>query len=464
MSRRIVPFVVASALFMEGMDATIVATALPTIARDLGIDAVALKLAITSYLVGMAIFIPVSGWVADRFGARTTFRLAITLYLVASLGCAFGETLEAFVGWRFAQGVGAAMMTPVGRMVVVRTVPKPELVAALAALTVPALFGPILGPLAAGVIVTYADWRWIFLLNVPIGLVGIVLATLYFDDTRPAPTPLDRRGFALAALAVTGLIAAVTGLGSRHLVPLWSIVAAVAVGLLATVLFVRHAHRTPRPLLDLGLFSLVTFDAGIVGGSLFRLAVGASAFLLPLMLQLGLGYDPLTSGLVTFLGAVGALLTKFIGKAILDRFGFRRVLLVNAGFAVGSVAALAAVGHGTPLAVVGVLVLLGGITRSLQFTSLHALTYADVEPGRAGAASAIASVAQQVSLSMGVAIGALVLELSQTGAGRTAPAVADFAVALLAVSALASTCLVKIVALPTDAGHALRTPRRHDAP
>jgi EmrB/QacA subfamily drug resistance transporter len=458
MSFRIVPLVVASALFMEGMDATILATALPTIARDLGVDPISLKLAITSYLVGLAIFIPVSAWVADRFGARSTFRAALVLYLLASVGCAFSSTIESFVVWRFVQGVGGAMMTPVGRMVIVKSVPKAELVSALAALTIPALFGPLLGPLIGGVIVTYTDWRWIFLVNVPIGLAGIVLATLYFDDERPAATPLDWRGFLLSAAAFTGLIAGATALG-RNAAPVWAVALAFGIGAGASVLYVRHALRVERPLLDIRLFSLPTFDAGITGGALFRLAIGAAAFLLPLMLQIALGLDAMTSGLLTFLGAAGALLMKFCGKAILDRFGFRRVLVVNTVIAVGSVAALAAIGPGMPLGVIGALIFVGGFTRSLQFTSMHALSYADINASQAGPAAAISSVAQQVSLSLGVAIGALALEMSQSWNGRSVPAAGDFAVAYLAVSAIAILAIFKMQALAPGAGNQLRSGR-----
>ena len=451
---RTIPYVVASALFMEGMDATILATALPTIARDLGIDAISLKLAITSYLVGLAIFIPVSGWVADRFGAKSTFRTAVGLYVLASIGCASSTSVEGFVAWRFLQGVGGAMMTPVGRMVIIRSVPKGQLVAALSALTIPALFGPILGPLVGGVIVTYADWRWIFLVNVPIGVAGIVLATLYFDDDRPEPTPLDGTGFALSALALTSLIAGATLLGRSYAPPL-VVAGAFAIGAAAAIAYVRHARAVEAPLLDLRLFALPTFDAGITGGALFRIAIGASAFLMPLMLQIGLGYDAMTSGALTFLSAIGAVVMKFCGKAILDRFGFRRVLVVNAVLSVGSVALLAGIGPSTPLVVIALMIFATGLTRSLQFTSLHALTYADVEPKQAGAASAISSVAQQISLAVGVTIGALALELSQASAGRAEPAVADFAVALITVSAIALTCAAKMYALPADAGHKL---------
>ncbi len=451
---RVIPLVVATALFMENMDSTILATALPTIARDLGVDPISLKLAITSYLVGLAIFIPISSFVADRLGARTTFRCALILFLAASIGCAFSTSLAGFVVWRFVQGIGGAMMTPVGRMVIVRSVPKTELVAALATLTIPALIGPMMGPLLGGLIVTYTDWRWIFLVNIPIGLLGILLATLYFTDERPSPTPLDVKGFILCTCALLGLILGATALG-RHVAPDWAIAAAFATGLLAAVFYVRHARVTPAPLLDLKLFRLPTFDAGIIGGAFFRIGVGASAFLLPLMLQLGFGYEPLTSGALTFVASIGALVMKVLGGPILRAYGIRRVLIVNCVLAVASIAALGFLTPTTPSLVMLTIILLGGSFRSLQFTSMHALSYSDIETRSAGAATSISSVAQQVSLSMGVAIGALVLELSQGMHGHATPQTGDFAMALYVVSAIAALSIYKMATLPDDAGHAL---------
>jgi EmrB/QacA subfamily drug resistance transporter len=454
MTLRVIPLVVATALFMENMDATILAIALPTIARDLGVDPISLKLAITSYLVGLAIFIPISSWVADRLGARTTFRAALILFLAASIGCAFSSTLTGFVIWRFVQGVGGALMTPVGRMVIVRSVPKAELVAAMATLTIPALIGPMLGPLIGGVIVTYADWRWIFLVNIPIGVLGIVMATLYFTDERPAPVPLDVKGFALTSMALLGLIAAATALG-RHIAPTWAVLAAFGIGVAATFAYIRHARTVAHPLLDLRLFALPTFDAGIVGGALFRIGVGAAAFLGPLMLQLAFGIDPLTAGTITFVSAFGAIAMKIMAGTILTRFGFRRVVILNSLLAAASIGVMALMTPATPHLLIAAVVLIGGTFRSLQFTSLHALAYADIEPREAGAATAISSVAQQVSLSMGVAVGALVLELSQSANGHATPQTADFSIALAVVAGISALAVFKMIALPANAGHAL---------
>lgn len=450
----IVPLVVATALFMENMDSTILATALPTIARDIGVDPIALKLAVTSYIVGLAVFVPISGWLADRIGARTTFRSALAVFMVASIGCAFSGSLESFAAWRLVQGIGGAMMVPVGRLVILRTVPKAELVRALAFLTVPSLMGPLLGPPLGGFIVTVTDWRWIFFVNIPIGLLGIVLATIFFTDEPEPPTPLDARGFVLSALALSGLILG-TAMAGRHIAPPAVAVGAILLGALAAIAYVRHAHRAAHPVLDLRLFRITTFDAGVSGGTLFRIGTGASAFLMPLMLQLTLGIDPLHSGLVTLAGALGALLMKPLAGRILRAFGFRPVLLGNALAASALVAGAALIGPGTPQLAIAALLLAVGFSRSLQFTSLHAISYADIEPAKASAATSIASVAQQMSLGFGVAIGAMALEISERLAGRTAPALADFHVAFVVVAILSGLCVFKIRGLPEDAGHEL---------
>jgi EmrB/QacA subfamily drug resistance transporter len=451
---RILPLVVASALFMETMDTTILATALPTIARDLNLDPIALKLAVTSYLIGFAIVVPVSGWLADRYGAKTVFRIAIAIFISASIGCAFSGTLSSFVGWRLIEGAGAALMTPVGRLVLVRSIAKDKLVSAMATLTIPSLLGPILGPPLGGLIVTYADWRWIFLVNVPIGLIGMTLATLYFNNERAPERTLDLKGCVLSAIALTGLIAGAASMG-RHVAPLWLSGVTFAIGGLAAWAYVRHARVTATPVLDLRLFNLTTFDAGVAGGALFRVGVGASAFLVPLMLQIGFGLDPLTAGLIMLWGAAGALTMKFFAGRILARVGFRRVLIWNGLAASAITAVFALVGPTTPHAVIAGLLLATGVIRSLQFTSLNAISYADIGPDIAPAATSLTSVSQQVSLSFGVALGALVLEASEWSAGRGTPAPADFATALVAVALISSFSVWRLSRLDTDAGHVL---------
>ena len=397
---------------------------------------------------------PISGWVADRLGARTTFRTALAVFMAASIGCAFSRSLESFAAWRLVQGVGGAMMVPVGRLIILRSVPKAELVAALASLTIPSLMGPLLGPPLGGFIVTVTDWRWIFFVNIPIGVLGIVLSTIYFVDEPQERQPLDVRGFILSSIGLSGLVMGTAAAG-RHVAPGWVAATAFGIGIVFSALYIRHARATPKPLLDLSLFKLATFDAGVIGGSLFRIGMGASAFLVPLMLQIGLGIDPLRAGLITLAGALGALSMKALAGRILRRVGFRQVLVANGMLAAAMIAAAALIGPATPHLAIAGLLLVNGFVRSLQFTSLHAISYADVDQRRASAATSIASVAQNVSVGFGVAIGAMVLEFSERLGGRMTPSVHDFAVALLAVALVSALSVIKMLRLPQDAGHEL---------
>src|SRR5262245_41274495 len=297
-SDRIVPLIIAVALFMENMDSTVIATSLPAIAADIGTNPLALKLAVTSYLLSLAIFIPASGWTADRFGARTVFRAAIAVFVLGSIGCALSGSLTDFVIARIVQGMGGAMMTPVGRIVVVRTISKRDLVAAMAWVTTPALIGPVLGPPIGGFITTYATWHWIFIINVPIGLVGILLATRYIPDVRAEKHErFDVIGMILAGLGIGGMAFGLSVLGLNFL-PWYVVIALVFGGGGFLMAYLAHARRTENPALDLSLFRLPTFFASVVGGFIFRLGLGALPFLLPLMLQIGFGMTPFQSGMI----------------------------------------------------------------------------------------------------------------------------------------------------------------------
>jgi len=452
MSRKmLLPLIVACALFIENMDSTVIATSLPAIASDLHVEAIALKLALTTYLISLAIFIPVSGWVADRFGARNIFTVAIAVFLLGSLACAGSNTLAQMVAARFLQGLGGAMMVPVGRLVLLRTVPKSELVQVMSYLTIPALVGPMVGPPLGGFITTYFDWRWIFLINLPMGLVGIALGRRFIPDVREPPPPLDWRGFAYSGLGLGMTLFGFSTLG-RHLVSTPLSVACLCAGLGALAGYVWHARRHPHPLLDLDLFRLPTFRAGVVGGSLFRIGIGATPFLLPLMLQLGFGLNPLQSGLLTFVSAVGAMFMKTIATRILQRWGFRRVLTINALIASALLATYGLFRADTPAPLIMSVLLLGGCLRSLQFTSLNAISYAEVASPRMGHASSLTGMMQQLSLSLGVAIGGYALQLAGDFTGTRITAPTNFMIAFVVVAAISASSAWLMWRLPRDAG------------
>jgi EmrB/QacA subfamily drug resistance transporter len=461
MSRdRLVPLIIAVALFMENMDSTIIATSLPAIAADMGANPLALKLAVTSYLLSLAVFIPASGWTADRFGARTVFRAAIAVFVVGSIGCALANSLEGFVIARIVQGMGGAMMTPVGRLVLVRSIDKRNLVDAMAWVTMPALIGPIIGPPVGGFITTYATWHWIFIINVPIGLIGIVLATRYIEDVRVEGLErFDLAGMVLAGLGVGGLAfgLSVAGLG---LLPPGVVIGLIAAGAFFMTAYVLHARRTPTPVLDFSLIRIPTFRANVVGGSLFRLGIGALAFLLPLMLQLGFNYTPLESGLVTFTAAVGAFTMKTFAARIIRRFGFRRILIVNSLIASALTAACGLFTPQTPFAVMIAVLLIGGFFRSLQFTATNVIAYADVDARLMSRATSLVSVAQQLSIAAGVAVGALAVEIAVQVKGTGVITAEDFHPAFFLIGAISASSALLFWTLPPDAGASMadRTP------
>ncbi len=448
---RLLPLIVATSLFIENMDSTAIATSLPAIAHDLGTEPIALKLALTTYLLALAVFIPISGWVADRFGARTTFVGAIGVFLAGSLACAASTSLETMVAARFVQGMGGALMVPVGRLVLLRAIPKHRLVQALSWLTIPALVAPMIGPPLGGFITTYLDWRWIFLINLPMGALGIALARRYIPDLREPVKPLDWLGFALSGAGLALALSGFSTLG-RHLVPTWVAATCLGLGLCALGGYVLHARRHPHPLIDLELFRLGTFRAGVLGGALFRIGVGATPFLLPLMLQLGFGLNPLQSGLITFASAAGAMFTKTIAAAILHRYGFRRVLVLNALIVSVLLAGYGLFRADTPhLVIIGVL-LVAGCFRSLQFTSLNAISYAEVDAPRMSQASSLSGMMQQLSLSLGIAIGGYALQFAALAGGRSDTAVANFTIAFFVVAAISVLSAGFMWALPRNAG------------
>jgi EmrB/QacA subfamily drug resistance transporter len=437
-SYRLVALIIASAFFMEFVDATVLATALPTMARDFGMRAPEMSLALTSYLLALAIFIPASGWLADRFGGRSIFCSAILLFMFGSLACSQTSTLAMLVAARFIQGVGGAMMVPVGRLIVLRSVPKSDLVSAMAWLLIPAMVGPIVGPPLGGLIVTYLDWRWIFYINLPVCVIGLLLAWRFIANVREErPGNFDAPGFVLSGLSLGCLLIGfemVSRPGEGGLAALL-----VAAGLIAGLIYVRHAKRRENPLLDLSLMRDETFRLAVIAGTLIRIGQGAQPFLMPLMMQQGFGFSAARSGTITVATAIGALMMRGFIKPLLRRFGYRRALTVNGLVTTAGYAACGFFTPGWPVWAMFAVLCMTGFFLSLQFTAYNTVAYDGIETNRMSRATAFYLTFQQLSLSFGVCLGAVALNLVMSARGHAAPAPADFSVALWTVAAVAVT-------------------------
>ncbi|WP_433961197.1 MFS transporter [Devosia marina] len=437
---------------MEQMDSTVIATSLPAIANDIGTEPIALKLALTAYFVALAIFIPISGWMADRFGAKNIFRLAIFVFMLGSLACSFAYSLETFVGSRFFQGIGSSMMTPVGRLLLVRSTPRNELVAAMAWLTIPALIAPVSGPLIGGFLTTYLSWHWIFWINIPIGIAGIIFSSIYLQvpDER-TPRPVDMVGFFIAAVAFAGSVFGLSVISLPALPIIYGYMT-LAIGVTAALLYLLHARKTKYPLLDPSLFRHKLFRSSVTGGSFFRIGVGAMPFLLPLMLQLGFGLNPFQSGAITFVSAIGAIMSKFIAERIFARFGFPRVLGFAAVFGGLLIAAQGLFTTETPVAVMMIILVAGGVLRSIFFTGTNAIGYADISDEEASQATAIVAVGQQLSVAFGVAVAGAILEITTTFSGGHL-SLLNFQIAFFAVGGMSALAGIIYFRLPHDAGN-----------
>jgi EmrB/QacA subfamily drug resistance transporter len=455
-SFRTTALIIASALFMEQVDATVLATALPTMAHNFAVSPVHMSAALTSYLLGLAIFIPASGYVADRYGARHVFRAAIVIFTVGSILCGQATSLPFLVAARLFQGIGGAMMVPVGRLVLLRSVAVEDLVPAMAWFTVPALVGPVVGPPLGGFIVTYLNWRWIFYLNVPIGVLGLYLATRYIEGLRePDPGSFDLTGFLLSAVSLSclmyGLEMASRGGGSAT----GALGAILALGVAAGAGYFLHARRSKGPILDLALMRIATFRLSVLGGSLTRITAGAVPFLLPMMMQEGFGMTAAQSGLITFVSAIGAFFMKLVTTPVLRRFGFRTTLVWNSVLASFFLALCAAFRPGWPVLAINGVLLAGGFFQSLQFTALNTVAYADMTQDRMSAATSFYSTFQQLTLSAGIAISSALLALSMGLRHHPGPMLGDFSVAFLGVTAISILSAPVMAGLPRNAGAAM---------
>jgi len=448
---RLVALIVASALFMEFVDATVLATALPTMARDFGVRPTEMSIALTSYLLALAVFIPASGLLADRFGSRTVFRAAIGLFMLGSVACGLAPSLEFIVLARFVQGTGGAMMIPLGRLVLMRSVAKQDMVNAMSWLLVPAMIGPIIGPPLGGLIVTYLDWRWIFYINLPVGMLGLWLVGRYIANFREeSHVPVDWGGFALSGVSLScllfgGEMASHTGEG---LLAAGLIGAGIAVG----ALYIRHARGREGAILDLSLMQDRTFRLSVIAGSITRITQGAQPFLLPLMMQVGFGFSAVHSGLITVATAIGSLAMKGAAPKVLRRFGFRRTLVWNGVLCAAGYAACGLFAPGWPLwAMFGVLVV-AGVFMSLQFTAYNTIAYDGIAPERMSSATAFYATFQQLMLSLGICLAALGLHLSMLTQGHHRPMLDDFAAAFWGVTAISLCATIWNRKFAPDAG------------
>ena len=406
MTRRILPWLVAVAFFMEALDTTILNTGVPVIARALEVTPLSMKAVLSSYTLSLAVFIPISGWMADRFGTRQVFTAAIGLFTLGSLLCGLSTNIHMLVACRILQGMGGAMMTPVGRLVMVRTFERTELVKAMSFVAIPTLIAPMLGPLVGGLIVDYLHWRMIFLVNIPVGIIGAILVWLKMPDYRGAPRPLDVLGLILFSSGVALLSYVLEVFGENRL-GLGGILGLLAISLLLILGYGLHAARMAFPLLTLTLFRIRTFATAVSGSFITRLGVGGAPFLLPMLYQIGLGLTPVQSGLLIMPQALASMSTKFLLPRVLERFGYRNVLICNT-LALGCMLMLfGTIGRHTPIWVIVIQALVYGVLTSLQFTSMNTLVYADVPRDQSSGASTIASTLQQLSVSFGVAVAGL---------------------------------------------------------
>lgn len=449
-----IALLVAGAFFMENLDGTVISTAAPQMARSFGVNPVDLNVGMTAFMLALAVFIPISGWLADQFGSRTIFASAIGIFTISSILCGLSNGLWEFTALRVLQGFGGAMMVPVGRLVVLRTTKKQDLLRSIAYITWPGLAAPILGPPLGGFITTYFSWRWIFFLNVPLGVLGMVFALLLIPKARDGQKKsFDWLGFALTSAACVSLMYDLDLIGRQEIHWLTTgLLLGCSVALGAASLW--RLRRHPHPLIDLSSLRIPTFAATIWGGSLFRIAIGATPFLLPLMFQIGFGMNALDSGLLVLAVFAGNLMMKPATTGVLQRFGFRRVLIGNGLLVAATIFLCSLFSSSTPKAMIVAVLFAGGLFRSMQFTALASLGFADIQQSEMSGASTLASLVQQLTFGMGIAFGAIALRL----AGLFHPAhaniltVNDFRIAFALVGAVALLGLIDSFGLSPHAG------------
>jgi EmrB/QacA subfamily drug resistance transporter len=460
--RLLIPLVVAFAFFLEQLDQTIITTAIPDMARGLHETPLRLNLALTSYILSLAVFIPVSGWVADRFGMRPTFCSAIAVFTFGSICCGAALNLPMLVASRVLQGFGGAMMTPVGRLILLRSFPRSDLITAMSYSSIPAIIGPTLGPLAGGAITTYTSWRWIFFVNIPFGLLGILLAWRFVSDADTTrPEPFDWPGFGICALGMALLQIAIETLG-RHVVPLPVTMLLFTLAVVVLAAYRSYARRKPNAALDLAQFRVRTFRIGVAAGGLSRIGIASVPFMLPLLLQIGFGLNPLQSGAITFISSLGTIVIRPVSAFLLRTFGFRRLLLVNTFIAAAGIAGFATFRPDTPHAWLLAYVLIFGMVRNTQFNSSQTLTFADVPAVSLSRATSLAGVIQQLSQGFGISVSATLLGLVAGSESRIT--VADFHLVFLLLAAIPLLSLPGFVRLLPGDGAVVSGHRLVNAP
>jgi EmrB/QacA subfamily drug resistance transporter len=452
----LVPAIIGAANLMMTLSATVIANALPAMSHSFHVDPIQLNTTITVYLLALAVFLPVSGWAADRFGAKRVFLVAIVFYAASCAACGFATNLTELLMARFCEGAAGALVGPVGRLVLLRSTPKHDLVRAMSVLTMPSLLGPVVGPPIGGFIVTYFAWQWIFFLNIPIAALGVFLVSKYIVDIKEEEAaPLDWVGMILTGVGMAAVVFGFESLGKAGL-PIWEVPGLLGGGLAFLLVYAAYARRVPHAILDLKLFKIPTFFASIVGGTFMRMGVGATPFLLALLLQVAFGLSALQAGLMTFASAAAALVMKTAAPPILDRFGFRKTLSVNAVVVGVSFMAYAVLSPGTPHWVIYVILLTGGFFRSLQFTALNGLSYADIEQPQMSRASTMSTMGQRLAQSIGIGFAATLLRLFQSHAPGHHLSAGDIAPAFWIIGGVALISGLFFVAMPADAGASLQ--------
>lgn len=452
----LIALLVAVTFFMENLDATVIATALPDIAKTFGVGAVDVNIGMSAYMLAVAVFIPISGWLADRFGSRRVFGWAIVLFSLSSLLCGWSDSLQTFVAARVLQGISGAMMVPVGRLAVLRATEKKDLVRAISFITWPGLVAPILGPPVGGFIVTHASLPWIFYLNLPLGLLALI-ATLVLIPKHDEVTSrsFDFSGFLLVGVASAALLYGVELLGQSRGSLLQGLLLSAA-GVMLGAFAWRHMRRHAQPLLALGVVSVRTFSVCLCGGSIFRVAISTLPFLLPLMFQLAFGLSAFDAGLLVLAVFAGNLAMKPFTTAVMQRWGFRSVLMINGILGVLAIAACALLDERMSWALILFILFVGGLSRSMQFTLFNTLGFADIPKAQMSDASTLFSMFFQLSMAMGVAIGALLLRFAMNFHGNTGQAAtADFQLTFLLVAVIAGVALLDNLRLPPQAGESV---------